>query len=132
MLQTGPVMTRLESRAAHRAGPKLRRAPKPGRLQILSQPAETGQRRQPGRVRFAVLLTIWPDMTRSRTKGHGSVTLAFARLRADSNGSSVQDRSQCPGGIMNTGHVRAGALAVAVIMMLAGCAARKATRGSPR
>ena len=46
--------------------PKLRRAPKPGRLQILSQPAETGQRRQPGRVRFAVLLTIWPDMTRSR------------------------------------------------------------------
>ena len=46
--------------------PKLRRAPKPGRLQILSQPAETGQRRQPGRVRFAVLLTMWPDMTRSR------------------------------------------------------------------
>ena len=31
-------------------------------------------------------------------KGHGSVTLPLPGLRADSNGSSVQDRSQCPGG----------------------------------
>ena len=67
MLQTGPVMTRLESpRGSPRRPPKLRRAPKAGQLRILSQPAETGQRRQPGRIRFAVLLTIWPDMTRPR------------------------------------------------------------------
>jgi hypothetical protein len=67
MLQAGPVMTRLGV-AARRTAParRLRWAPERGRLRILSRPAEAGRRRQPGRVRFAVLLTMWPDMTRSR------------------------------------------------------------------
>ncbi len=37
------------------------------------------------------------DTVKAR-KGHGSVTLPLPGPRADSNGSSGQDRSQCPGG----------------------------------
>jgi len=90
VLQAGPVMTRLESPRGSPRRPMLGRAPKPGRLQVLSQPAETGQRRQPGRVRFAVLPTMRAGCdTIEGREGHGSVTLPLPGLRADSNGTSA-------------------------------------------
>ena len=57
-------------------------------------------------------------------KGHGLVTLPLPGLRA-LIATARQSRigRNARGATMNTGHVRAAALAAAVIMMLAGCGA---------